>query len=240
MLCPQIALIAILAAPFFALQSPEPRGSGMPPDNYRPELVESVPVPGTNPNEVYVVLRDEGNDSQPMPDGCTPEEVATIMVRFFAAWSEGDGDTMERYLAPAYEREETSNSVLDQMVLPAEPGYLGWFGINPIPGGIADGSGAAGTTVEEVLEAAAARHEQSEVIQVLRIDYGSGSHEGSAGMTFDLARIADDVQGHIIGGKGEIDCQSGRIMVFSASDQSPVVPEEWFDGIEPIIVPKQT
>lgn len=205
---------------------------GIPPDSYHPQLLESVPVPGTNPNEVYVALRDPGGSYGPPPEGCSPEEVATVMVRFFAAWSDGDTESLRSLLAPDADDEE-----IDRSRRP-ERGNLGWFGINPIPGGIADGSGAGGYTVDDVLQSAADRHEHHEVIQVLQIKYGSTWHDRGIGMTFDLARDADDIPPHIVGGKGGIDCPTGRITVVSASDQSPVVPDRLFGGVEPIVVPE--
>lgn len=201
----------------------------LPPENYRPVLVDAVPLPGTNVKEVFVKERDSEESYGPAPAGCSPAEVAAILVRFFDAWSRGNGMVLKKMLAPETKDESVPLSSR------AEEGYFTWFGINPTPGGIAEGSGSGGYTVASVLATAAARHEKSEVIQVLRISYGSASYGTGIDLSFDLARDADDIPAHLMGGKGAITCNTSRITVASIVDQ-PRVPPHWFCDTAPVRV----
>jgi hypothetical protein len=141
-------------------------------------------------------------DSDRLPPGCSPGEVADALLRFFDAFNRGDQPQLARFFEPTFE----------------------WYSVT----GGADGQADHFTTGsrDALLAYFAKRHERRERLRLRALVVG-GSW-GSAGVTYTLTRDADDLAPWLGGperaaaGKGELRCPGRQIFVWSMGmDDTP-------------------
>jgi hypothetical protein len=186
----------------------------VPPGYPTPTLIEQVPVPGIPPGAVQVRLRAADDSYGPLPAGCLPNDVVAILNGFIDAFNRGDQAALATYLA-----EDTVGPTM------AMGGDFAWFSVSGAPGSFNPGGG--GDTPGQALAYFAERHRHGERMQLLQLELGTTWWENGIGMTFDVARDADDIPAHIAGGKGAIDCARRKITLWSLGDR-PVLPDSSF------------
>jgi hypothetical protein len=140
-----------------------------------------------------IVTRDNGD----LPPDCGPRAVAAILLRFVDSWNYGDQAELAQLIA-------------------ARSGIRGegfqWYSVTE---GDPRNGGRYFVTYrpEGVLEYAAERHVHGERLRIMAVDVGGGGNLG-----FSLARQADDPEPGLetfAQGKGVVDCDTGRIRVWS-------------------------
>jgi hypothetical protein len=136
-------------------------------------------------------------DGQRVPISCTPEEVGKLVVGFFAAINEGAVEAsrfftpdMEWYSVTEWSREAGKRHFVSN-------------GYDP----------------EELESYFQRRAEQHERVRLLEIDVAYESARNIGHVAYALKRTADDLpeSDPIVIGKGAIDCDTGRIAVWSMS-----------------------
>lgn len=180
-------------------------------------------------DEPIVVTRE----SQSLPSGCTPREVASLLVRFTDAVNRGDTDSLARMLPTA----DAPRGI-------ATPGTeFRWYSVTD-PGF----RHAVVYTRADALAYFAERHEQNERLELIAVDVAPSWVVGGAGITYALRRDADDLPptlSRFAFGKGGIDCKGQRIYVWSMGHTAGDVPipcprpSGWTPG-EPIIACSRT
>lgn len=153
-----------------------------------------------------IVTRDNGD----LPPDCGPRAVAGLLLRFVDTWNHGDQAQLAQFIA-------------SRSGIPLE-GFQ-WFSVTEGDPNT-DGRNFVTYQPEGVLEYAAERHAQREWLRLLAVDVGAGGNIG-----FSLTRQADDLQPEqesFMRGKGAIDCDAGRVRVWSMGTDShgdpPVLP----------------
>lgn len=154
-------------------------------------------------------------DGLPLPAGCDLDRVVEIAVGFLDAFSRGD----ETALAAAIPEEAGGDA------FPGE-GRFGWLSVYGPTGEFA-------TSRAEVIAYARARHAHHERIRLLQFEASGSWWDPGVDIVFDLAREADDLPAHVVGGKGSLDCAGGTIVVWSIGERE-VVPDDWFGTGTPI------
>lgn len=147
------------------------------------------------------VTRDDGS----LPDGCGQVQVAELISRFFEAFNAGNGSELRRTFA-------------------AESIGPPLYGVGI--GG--DGGGAFGTERrEDLLGYFAGRHRHGERLQLLQVSVGIGARQGTADVTYLVARGADDLEtvladarrvgsgAFLYFGKGVVDCREQKILAWN-------------------------
>jgi hypothetical protein len=163
------------------------------------------------PKEEIIVTRD----SISLPAGCTPRQVASLLVRFTAAFNRGDRKALVR-LFPDVDplgrvRAEPAGTVFH------------WYSVS-------EGTARhiALYDLKDLFSYFERRHRQGERLSLIGVDVGTSWRPLSVGIGYTLRREADDLPagiGPFAHGKGGIDCKRQRIYVWSmgqdASTQQP-------------------
>ena len=181
-------------------------------------LLPSSPQPALetglagSPTPKVEVGEPPGSDQ--LPDGCSPERVIGIMIRFVDAFNRGDLVQLAAMFRP---------EVLDADGTPDpfEAPRPGWFVVADEPGVQADND-------EELLAWAVARNANSEHWTLYEVSMAGFWWHGGVSIGFDFLREADDLPIREIGGKGAIDCDDGTIFLWAVGS-GPVLPDHLFD-----------
>lgn len=131
---------------------------------------------------------------------CTAMATTALLKRFFAAHSAGQIKDLDAYFAPASR-------------------FL-WYA-NGVPPGLRLNGGAQDRgSLLGFLQRRQARHERITVDSVGFNGYRASDRTGHFGML--LRRTADDLPGgpQLLGGKGAVDCDSGRLMVVGIGNRA--------------------
>lgn len=89
--------------------------------------------------------------------------------------------------------------------MPGEEGLLHWYSVDgPAP--------VHARTRPEALDYFAARHARHEGLRLLTVQYAAAERDDNVGITYTLARQADDVPAHEVLGKAVFACAGGAIV----------------------------
>lgn len=136
------------------------------------------------------VVRDSGG----APDACTPRAVGSLVVDFFDAVNREEPEEAVEFFAEDFE----------------------WYSITE---GNQDRGGRhfAGYDQADLIDYFADRAQQGERMHLLEITVLYEKSRDLGHVTYNLLRTAADIEGYgpDAGGKGAIDCSSGRIFVWS-------------------------
>lgn len=149
---------------------------------------------GTPRPAVEVTVR---SGSPPLPPDCRANEVASLLMAFFEAFNHGDQAKLSRFFSVTPES-------------PA-PTAFRWYSVT------AGGTHFVTYDPDALLAYFAERHEQREVLLLVRLELATGWH-GGVDVAFDVFRLADDFPARVVGGKGAIDCERQTIFVWSMGD----------------------
>lgn len=156
-------------------------------------------------------------DNTGYPEGCSPHEVATLILQFFEAYNEGDQEQLASFFPPTFQwysdtRVEVVNGNNEQIHFVTRPGSR-----------------------EELLRYFSERHEQNEQLKLQLLSVASPhGGAGHVNIVFVYRRQADDVQPGPDGvtrvgeGKGVIACRNQKIFVWSMGTAAPDEDEEWY------------
>lgn len=167
-------------------------------------------------------------ESPTLPSGCTPREAAELLVRFAEAVSRGERKALARVFAV----EEG-----DHFIWRPAP-YFRWYSVTEARDGVRWRHTAI-YDIADLFPYFADRARQNERWQVIGLEVGPSSIPGAAGITYLIRREADDLPASVsrmAHGKGEIDCASQRIFVWSMAQDDSVnappcpLPEGWKVG----------
>jgi hypothetical protein len=183
-----------------------------------PERLLAPSHPELVPDEPILVTRD----SLALSGGCSPREVAALLLRFVDAFNRGDRAALER-LFPTRDPPGRASE-------PAGTAFR-WYSAT-------DGKRhVALYDLKDLFPYFARRHRQGEQMRLLSVDMGPSSRAKAVGIGYALQREADDLPaalGAFAHGKGEIDCVRKRIYVWSMAQdglQEPSTacprPEAW-------------
>ena len=153
-------------------------------------------------------------DTLSLPPGCSVTETAALVAGFLDSFNRGDLDALDRFFAPAGEGRTDFK----------------WF---------SSGDGGRRRAVYErslLLDHFSERRHHGETMRLVSLDLGPG-RANEVGVSYVLIRQADDITGRFTRGKGQIDCDRGRIFVWSMGasfdDGSPTTcptPPGWQPG----------
>lgn len=178
-------------------------------------------------------------ESRALPSGCTPREMATVLIRFTNAVSQGDRKALDSLFA-----------------IEDPPGQATTGGVGPTTGGVglhfrwySVNEGTWRNTVlhdrSDLLAYFANRHRQSESMQLVAVDVGPSWRAAAAGISFAIRREADDLPDGFsrwARGKGEVDCAAQRIFLWGMAQEETdpprltgcPLPADWSPG-NPIV-----
>ena len=151
------------------------------------------------------------------PDGCSPRQVADLIIRFFEAYNVGDQEQITSFFPPTFQwysdtRVEVVNGKNEQVHFVTRPGSR-----------------------EELLHYFSERHEQNEQLKLQLLSVASPDGGGGhVNIVFVYRRQANDVQPGPDGvtrvgeGKGVIACRNQKIFVWSMGTAAPDEDEEWY------------
>ena len=125
-----------------------------------------------------VVTRDD----RPLPAGCSPREVATFVVRFFANFNRGKVRPLRRMFAPP--------RTTDDMGRDARDGRLGfwWYSAS------SPGKHFVARDRRSLFRLFRARHRRHERLRLVMVDVAPGWVRGAVGLSFVIVRTADDLR----------------------------------------------
>lgn len=170
------------------------------------------------PSDEIVVTRD----SISLPAGCTPRQVASLLMRFTTAFNRGDRAALTRLFPeqdPPGRAREPDGTVFR------------WYSVTEVTGRT-----VAFYDLKDLFPYFARRHLQGERLRLLSVDVGPSSRREAVGIGYALRREANDLPPNLspyAHGKGEIDCRRQRIYVWSMGHggREPVVacprPADW-------------
>lgn len=148
--------------------------------------------------EVSVTRDDPG-----LPQGCSPNEVAHLLLNFLEAYNVGNQDELAELFA--FGRES-------------------WFSDS-----LTEAKNFTAYNEAEMLEYLADRYQHEDSLQLRQVDVAGPSWHGGADIAFRLMRKADDLKPdtreRYVEGKGAIYCQTQQIMVWSMGTVSPDISE---------------
>jgi hypothetical protein len=166
---------------------------------------QTLPETSSVPN--VIVTRDDGG----MPADCGLHKIALYVGDFLEALNTGTGERIAASLSPQFQ----------------------WFSMTEETR--EPRRHMAAFSVADLLAYATARQAQHEHLRLLAFD--AGPNWAGVGFGFFLVRTADDlnVSGQVVNGKGQLDCNDGRISVWSMGDnalnQIPRVAEQVEAGV---------
>jgi hypothetical protein len=171
-------------------------------------LVAAVSLASTSEAADPVVVT---RDTQALPAGCSPRETAEMLARFAEAVNTGDPEALERIFV-----------IEDSPGRPVGTGTgFHWYSLTE---GRARARRpwrhAALYDRAELLPYFAERHAKHERWELLSVTVTPSNRRGAAGITFAFRRTADDLPSWLTGlagGKGGVDCSTGRIFLWSSA-----------------------
>jgi hypothetical protein len=164
--------------------------------------------------EVQPVIVTRENPS--LPSRCSPLEVARLILQFFDAFNRGDQEQLAKMFSLGGSDQDRWYSVSDGSLWSEDRTHFVAY------------------TNEDLLAYFAERHEMQEHLNLLKVDVGPGHHRNDAGIAIVLSRQAKDLRTtgkpfQYLLGKGQIDCVSQTILVWSVGaaspDSEPPLPE---------------
>ena len=167
-----------------------------PPQSSSPGLVEATLQPTPFPSIPEVIVT---RDNNMLPAGCSPREVAQLIMRFFDAFNNGDQEVLGSFFFKS--------------------GFE-WYSVtegNPKE----RGRHFVAYTPDDLLVYFVERHKQNERLRLLMVDVAGPSWHGGVDISYVLNREADDLWPGLGGperiaeGKGAINCQDQQIFVWS-------------------------
>lgn len=134
-----------------------------------------------------------GADAADAGSRCVPEQVATRVQRFLAAFSTGDTVTFAEFVSSS--------------LIFSEP--------NPPPRGFFVSSGP-----QALMDYVTERHAKHEIRELITIDlsYGSQGDQDRVDFGLKLSRTADDLT-VVVHGKGLLSCATGKLSVWNLGDR---------------------
>jgi hypothetical protein len=193
---------------------PEANLTGSPPAGWQQQVEETPPDQDAqapqeegSPVPNVIVTRDDGG----MPADCDLQKVALYVGNFLEALNSGTGESIAASLSPQFQ----------------------WFSMTEETR--EPRRHMAAFSVADLLAYATARQAQHEHLRLLAFD--AGPNWAGVGFGFFLVRTADDlnVSGQVVNGKGQLDCNDGRISVWSMGDnalnQIPRIAEQVEAGV---------
>lgn len=163
---------------------------------------------GSRPQQEIIVTRE--GDS--LPPGCSPRQVARLIMDFFDAFNNGDRDELDRFFGPDFKW---------YSVTEGDPSKGGRHFVTYGTAG-ADTAGPMGYPTsakrDELLSHFAERHKQHERLKLIMVDVAGPSWHGGVDIAYVLTRHADDLldsPDHLSQGKGAINCEKQQIFVWS-------------------------
>ncbi len=160
-------------------------------------------------------------ESSSLPSGCTPREVARLLIRLADAVNTGDANALDRLFAI---EDPPGRHGSDR----PEP-FFRWYSVGATA--LYDRS--------ELFPYFAERRRHGEHWEIIAVDVAPSWVRGGAGIGYALRRRADDIPAAswLTRGKGEIDCAAQRIYVW-AMGESPAqgaitpcpLPAGWTPG----------
>jgi hypothetical protein len=154
-----------------------------------------------------MVTRDDGR----MPANCDLQKVALYVGNFLEALNTGTGESIAASLSPQFQ----------------------WFSMTEETR--EPPRNVSAYSVADLLVYAAARQAEHENLRLLAFD--AGPNWAGVGVGYFLFRTADDLDaaGQVVNGKGQLDCNDGKIIVWSMGDntlnQMPQVAEQMEWGV---------
>lgn len=134
-----------------------------------------------------------------LPAGCSPEEVARVLIDFFDALRTNDVERLLKRTALSTDPDTVAST--------------NWYAVNEP----ADRDGVRNflsDTQAELIAYAATRQQQHERLQLRAVDVDPGEDGSIVGIVFYLNREADDLvagRDHVASAKGSVDCATQRI-----------------------------
>lgn len=152
-------------------------------------------------------------DDSALPQGCNPDEVAQLIMRFLDAFNKGDQEILEGFFALAGER---------------------WFSDT-----ISEEEHFTTYTQAELLDYFTLRHQNNDRLQLIKVNVSPrGLRE--ADITFQMTREADDIEpgkngrNRYVQGKGAIFCRTQKFMVWSMGTAPPnISPADYLSQVCP-------
>lgn len=151
-------------------------------------------------------------DNQMLPAGCSPEQVAHLIINFFDTVNEGNVDHIPQFfLLPDHQSAASPQA---------------WYSVSEHS---VDGQarGFAAYTQSDLRTYFVQRHQQQERLQLLMVDIGGPSWHGGVDIAYVVSRAAKDLPPALDGserlssGKGAINCQQQKIFVWSMGMSEP-------------------
>lgn len=139
------------------------------------------------------------------PPGCSGDEITAFVERFLDV--QGRGDTAA--LRPYFPQQGSTSGSPDHL-----PNHFQWYSMT-------EGDPQRGRQhfvayrLDDLWPYFAARHQQHERFQLVRLTNALVSYDGVANIGYTLTREADDRPLHGVSGKGAINCKDQTIIVWS-------------------------
>jgi len=160
-------------------------------------------------SQTIVVTRNNAK----LPDGCNPDEVAQLIMRFLDAFNKGDQEILEGSFALAGER---------------------WFSDT-----ISEEEHFTTYTQAELLDYYALRHQNNDRLQLIKVNVSPrGLRE--VDIAFQMTREADDIEpgrngrNRYVQGKGGVFCRTQKFMVWSMGTAPPnISPADYLSQVCP-------
>lgn len=158
-------------------------------------------------------------DNERSPTGCSPREVAEVLLRFFDAFNRGDQQGLTRFFDPEFE----------------------WYSVTAASSGNDRGSHFVTANRDALLAYFARRHEQHERLRLRALRVSGASWHGGVDFNYVLWRDAEDLAPELGGaeriaeGKGAIGCPGQKIFVWSMAMNhiAPGQEQEYLDSVRP-------
>lgn len=166
--------------------------------------------------EVIVSRDDPG-----LPEGCSPAEVAQLIMNFLDAYNNGDQEQIAQFFPNTFEW-YSDGVVVNGVEVDQDHYFL------TRPG-----------SRDDLLSYAAERHQHGDRMELLQVNVVGPSWHGGADFSFRLTREADDVQpkseGQVryVEGFGAIRCRTQKFWVWSLGMRSPKFLESELLGVCP-------
>lgn len=155
------------------------------------------------------------------PDNCSPREVAALVLRFFAAYNEGNQEQLTFFFEP-------------RLIV---PGQAGWYSDTIMAGDVGsenDRRHFVTSDREELLAYFAGRYDQNERLQLLSLSVSPPTSVTRVDVVYTYRRQGGDIEPgpngvwRIGGGKGAIKCPSQKIGVWSMGTLAPWEDEAYY------------
>ncbi len=160
-------------------------------------------------------------DSTGYPEGCSPHEVATLILQFFDAYNEGDQEQLASFFEPRL----------------SVPGRTSGYSDTIMTGDVGsenDRRHFVTTDREELLVYFAGRYDQNERLQLLSLSVSPPTSDTRVDLWYSYRRQGDDIEPGPNGvwrmgdGKGVIRCPSQVIGLWAMGTSAPWEDEDYY------------